>query len=954
MVQKQDLIEEYKSMITLCKEYHLDEYVEKLDSKMRSLEEPLRFMIVGEGKSGKSTLLNALVGDDVAEVDDMPKTWCINAYYNEEGESFAELIYPEHVQRVSIKEAKEVSARIGSRSRKGNKKGRILESDYRLREIRWHLPLRWPGENIVMIDTPGLGQDRADTYCEKISIDSAEGIQYEAEDGFETFQYKADLLLWCFNAENTGDEVVERKLQKVSVDAGKIYGIVTRLDEHEEEDRERLFQNCERHYRKYVKQCLRSSLPSLEDADSPEEAEEMLRMRKETVDSIRWCIEYLLKDNDTLEVIKLESSAKYLEGMKQQIAGALKSYLAFYFENYQSYNKVLQSFLKDLEAECERITKEISKVSKRVLGEISSDVHMSRLWLTAGENAEIYAELLTQQMNNSGLLQQLERIGEDYQKVIQELLIYATNNIKWKDILIGLHMDEEVQMKEHKAPYDGKIAVPTLKRVVVHMEDMGLVYRLSQWAEATGFGSLVKALAGGYLRTKAIEMGRDAFTHQLENCENRYKNFVYHLSHLSRTYFTEIIDESFRKQTGQKPEGIEAIIVAIERKMTIWNWYGKEILYYPFVEGDILSFIQAVYLPKLKIFQEQNKEIILGWLEEHILKPVFEEQREMVQKTYRKAFAEYTGTKKIEKPYCDEKIMLISGNKRIQKRLPYIQCIGWGDMQDEVDEKYEAFRSGLEQYCIRQWDLGCAGATKALVKEKGDLLQRYLQKEYLNFSKMWLPQLKNMVEGCKARKEFFRVPPEAEYRYFYQYYYYPLHPAEVTILLLQEYEQTGQVPMVLLQKVQYVSPDGQVMDELFQRILKDVLDRILKQLSDEKGQILKSWDEEVKGILKQITDHYERGFEQLDNVMETTIMPAWKAYQENVANYGNHRIKDAMEYMRKSGKVPKQYLRLAEGNVPLSEIGMAAYCVFSDGKSVYDGFTEWLQERNREFMNKWR
>ena len=953
MIRKQELISEYKLLLELCKEYNLEEYIEKLDLKMKSLEEPLRFMIVGEGKSGKSTLLNALVGEDVAEVDDMPKTWCINAYYNTQEKPFAELIYPESVQMVSIEEAKEISGRMSSCKRRGHKEKAILESDYQLQEIRWHLNLKWPGENVVLIDTPGLGQDRADTYCETISIDGAEGIQYEAEDGFESFQYKADLLLWCFNAENTGDEIVERKLKKIPIDAGKIYGIVTRLDEHDIEDRETLFLNCEKHYKKYVKQCLRSSLPNVDDADTPEEAEEMLRMRKETIESIRWCIEFLLKDNATLEVIKLESSAKYLEGIKQQIAASLKSYLVFYFENYQLYNKILQNYLKDQEAEEERAIREIAVVLERAWQKFVSDSYLSGLWFSAGENAEIYAEILTQQMNDIGLLQQLDRISERYQNVAQELFVYAINNIKWTDILIRSGTEEKFHMSERKVVYEGEIKPPVIDKVSVHLEDMGLVYKLSQWAESAGFGTLIKALAGNYLRSKAIELGRDAIGRKLGVYDEQYKGFVRELSDLSRKSFSEIIEESFLKQTGKKPEQIEETMIDIEQKMTLWKWYDKEVLYYPFVEGEKVSFIQAVYFPKLTIYQKQSRETVLLWLEENILNPVFEEQRDKIEKIYLKALSGYNGSKMMKKPYCDEKVVLIEKNVGIQKRIPYIRWIAWDDMREKVDEKYELFRSDYEQYCLQQWSLKCADVTKKLIKEKGDELQRFLQKEYFGFSKVWFPQLRNLINGCVARKEFFRLPLETEYIYFFQYYYYPTHAAEKTMLFLKEYEQTGQVPKLLMEKVTYVSAEGHSMEELFNQILKDILERILKQLYDYKKQIMKCWDKEVDLILKQITDHYEQGFGQIDVIMETMVMPAWKEYQEKAANYGVHRIKNPSEYMRKSGKIPKQYLQLLDANVTVSEIGMMGYFVFSDGKTVYDAFIEWLQERNQRFMDKW-
>lgn len=46
----------------------------------RRAEEPFELFVVGEGKFGKSTLVNALLGCQIAPTDFTPKTWCFNRY----------------------------------------------------------------------------------------------------------------------------------------------------------------------------------------------------------------------------------------------------------------------------------------------------------------------------------------------------------------------------------------------------------------------------------------------------------------------------------------------------------------------------------------------------------------------------------------------------------------------------------------------------------------------------------------------------------------------------------------------------------------------------------------------------------------------------------------------------------------------------------------------------------
>jgi tRNA U34 5-carboxymethylaminomethyl modifying GTPase MnmE/TrmE len=53
---------------------HSGERVETLQSLLRDITEPLLFVVVGEVKSGKSSLLNALFGNEFAKVDVLPAT----------------------------------------------------------------------------------------------------------------------------------------------------------------------------------------------------------------------------------------------------------------------------------------------------------------------------------------------------------------------------------------------------------------------------------------------------------------------------------------------------------------------------------------------------------------------------------------------------------------------------------------------------------------------------------------------------------------------------------------------------------------------------------------------------------------------------------------------------------------------------------------------------------------
>jgi GTP-binding protein EngB required for normal cell division len=54
--------------------------VHAFESATQRADEPFEVFVIGEGKFGKSTLINALFGRPVARTDFLPKTWCFNRY----------------------------------------------------------------------------------------------------------------------------------------------------------------------------------------------------------------------------------------------------------------------------------------------------------------------------------------------------------------------------------------------------------------------------------------------------------------------------------------------------------------------------------------------------------------------------------------------------------------------------------------------------------------------------------------------------------------------------------------------------------------------------------------------------------------------------------------------------------------------------------------------------------
>lgn len=75
------------------------------------LGRPFLLFVVGMGKFGKSTLINALLGQRVAAMDALPKTWKIDVFTHTLPENVAEVrTYQGHVERLSVHKAVELIA----------------------------------------------------------------------------------------------------------------------------------------------------------------------------------------------------------------------------------------------------------------------------------------------------------------------------------------------------------------------------------------------------------------------------------------------------------------------------------------------------------------------------------------------------------------------------------------------------------------------------------------------------------------------------------------------------------------------------------------------------------------------------------------------------------------------------------------------------------------------------
>ena len=219
-----------------------------LDGKLKQLrqgfssaaekaDEPLEVFIIGEGKFGKSTLINALLGENRAAVDWEPKTWCFNRYIATESPSSLVRLYVEqdlsqHSHLHSVL-AYQKGRRRGllechiepeladfilkgeeNRLEEGRTTGRpyvspIMEAQWEVGTAKALLP------GLRLVDTHGFNQIHSDTS-------HLHYVKWQYE--------RADAVLWLLTQERIGSAETDKELRLMSRYAKPIILVLNKWD----------------------------------------------------------------------------------------------------------------------------------------------------------------------------------------------------------------------------------------------------------------------------------------------------------------------------------------------------------------------------------------------------------------------------------------------------------------------------------------------------------------------------------------------------------------------------------------------------------------------------------------------------------------------------------------------------------------------------------------------------
>lgn len=335
----------------LCKKFDFTNLLSKVEAKKNDLDEPLYVMIVGDGKRGKSTLINALLSKNVAKVARTPKTWRIDIFQPTNGIPYAELMYVTD-QKIDIKKetwetAEKIVDDIEKEKNVASKNKEEWQSD--LRQVKWYVNSNWPNPNVALIDTPGFSQLRVDTSLQLKTLYNSKGIQLEREDGFNEYYYRSNLVLWCIHAGKLQERDALDKLEDVHNEGKTIVGVITHIDQFPEESWNEILEGARNSFGQYINRFVLCAAGA-QDQD----------LKNKTVNELKKVVEEIISEKE--DEIKINESKDFLNNTTDIIDGQLTSIGEMFTQNCITYIRTYNKVETDINNSFLNLTKSIEEI----------------------------------------------------------------------------------------------------------------------------------------------------------------------------------------------------------------------------------------------------------------------------------------------------------------------------------------------------------------------------------------------------------------------------------------------------------------------------------------------------------------------------------------------------------------------------------------------------------------
>ncbi len=394
-----NVIEKLKILSAGCKKLGFSEEAERIEQRLKDFEEPLLVMVVGEGKFGKSTLINELAGKKIAPVSKLPKTWKIDIYIPTKGEEEAWLYWksrPESHQAVSIDEAIQICDEEERKAIRKMKEGQSWKSD--LYQVKWFRHVDWPDGNVALVDTPGFSQLRSDSVVETVKLFGSDGIQLAVSDPFEYYYYRSDVVLWCIRADKLGDRDTLEALEKVKSQRKKIVGILTHMDKVPESRWKDILDQAARIHGEYVEVFLPSALGGSSS------------LRNLTVENLKAFIEreFISRSSELKEGVLEDFYNDEVEAFLSRSGSIVECWAG----NIKRREEIKESVRKEIVEHFSDLKRDMSHFLNDRLSRLKSS--LGTLWDRAGGNIEAFVNLVASEVSD------LDGMGRFFEESLRE------------------------------------------------------------------------------------------------------------------------------------------------------------------------------------------------------------------------------------------------------------------------------------------------------------------------------------------------------------------------------------------------------------------------------------------------------------------------------------------------------------------------------------------------------
>lgn len=372
----------------------IEDEIRKNEQSIKELKEPFLLFVVGSGNYGKSTVINALLKENVVETTDLPNTWKLDLFIKSKKEKI-EITYDDNkkctkslregIKIIKLEEEKYKNSKkkIGNllQEYKKTKSNDIealknyklnLEKEYlyksNISQIKYYVDKSNILDDFIIVDTPGLNQILSKNTLERVY----------------NYYEKADGIIWILDAQNvvskeSNDLISEIvKLDSIGIGNKNIIGVINKIDIISKNN----IENIDK-VKKRAKQVYQSKLADIIFISAKQALEGIENGNKQLINESNINELYKVIDKrfkSLSEDKQIKSKHKNIHLMKESILNELYNYKRLLYNDISKFNEAIfelkdktdkfslfvSTYLKDINSRDYITEKEVSLLQNEI------------------------------------------------------------------------------------------------------------------------------------------------------------------------------------------------------------------------------------------------------------------------------------------------------------------------------------------------------------------------------------------------------------------------------------------------------------------------------------------------------------------------------------------------------------------------------------------------------------